>query len=300
MSDRRTLLGAGLAAVSAAMVAPSAHARRRGFDFAMPADNLRAWMKLHTSQAESDLYYWYRCRIDGADPQTGVRALVGYDTLYRFQVRPQGDGTFDVTRWECCIYADKDTNAQLDSFVNPYTSETVRPFHFKEGPMTFRYSLERPYILSNAVVRRTGQPFVMPWTVAGPETWVTNETFVDMPHPLDPARFPNSSTGPRLRFSNIATLRGDLAELENPRVASARCRLSYQATSGWSPWLKMGTRPGFVVLRGQGTKFTDPAILPTQVRAAFERLHPEIFTRDPWREHRIMLLDYAKARADEG
>lgn len=272
-----------------------AHARARPLDLGLPADTLTAWMKLHTSLEETDLYYWYRCRIDAAQVGRPITPLVGYDTLYRFQVRPQPDGTFHVKRWEACIYTDRSTNAVLDRFVNPLTGAEVSPFHFKEGPMTFRYSLEKPYILDNPVIRRSAAPFLMDWTQVGDDLWVTNETFVDMPHPLPPTEFPETSSGPRLIFSNIAVLRGSKAELDDPAVRSAACRLSYQATSGWSPWLRMGGQPGHVVIRGQGAKLGDPALIPAASRAAFERIHPEMFNRDPWADKRIMLLDFAKA-----
>jgi hypothetical protein len=85
--------------------------------------------------------------------------------------------------------------------------------------------------------------------------------------------------------------------LEDEGCVSAVCRLSYQATAGWSPWMEMGQRPGFVIWRGQGVKFSDPALLPAATRAAFERLHPEIFTAMPWQGHKIMLEDYKRERA---
>jgi hypothetical protein len=286
--------------VSAAAVSLSstafARAPKRTLDLSLPADTLTAWMKLHTSLDEADLYYWYRCRIDGAMPGRPIVTLCGYDTLYRFQVRPQPDGVYLVTRWETSFYTNARTDERLDEMVNPFTGELVRPMHFKEGPVTFRYSTQRPYIIGSPIVRSAQEPFALPWVRVGDDVWATNETFVDFSHPLQPEAFPRSSSGKRLMFSNISTIRGSMAELENPSVRSATCRLSYQATSGWSPWLLMGQSPGHVVLRGQGAKFANPADLPAGSRKTFEALHPQVFQRDPWSERKVMLADYGALR----
>lgn len=293
---RREILSLGAAASLVPLLPPAALAAPRPLDFALAEDNLTAWMKLHTSLEETDLYYWYRCRQDLAAPGERIMPFVGYDTLYRFQVRPQSDGSFLVTRWETCVYTDRTTNEVIDEVTNPLSNERVRPFHFKEGPVVFRYSTKRPEIIGSAVVTRSDAPYTLPWVSVGDDVWVTNEAYFAFPHPLQPKEFPKSSSGEILSFSNVSTLRGSRAELEDPAVTSAMCRLSYNATAGWSPWMEMGQRPGFVVWRGQGAKLTDPMLLPKITREAFERIHPEVFTAKPWDGHKIMLEDYKKAR----
>jgi hypothetical protein len=295
---RRTALTLGAALASGVFLPASADAAsRRPLDLRLPADNLRAWMKLHTGLDEGDLYYWYRCRQDLAAPGERIMPFVGYDTLYRFQVRPQTDGTYLVTRWETCIYTDPANDSVLDEVTNPLSGARVRPFHFKEGPVVFRYSTKRPEIVGSPVVARSDAPYVLPWVTLGDDVWVTNEAYFAFPHPLKPSAFPKSSSGEVLTFSNISTLRGSLAELEDERVRSAACRLSYNATAGWSPWMEMGQRPGFVVWRGQGAKLTDVGLLPKATREAFERIHPEIFIAEPWKGHRLMFDEYRKARS---
>jgi hypothetical protein len=139
----------------------------------------------------------------------------------------------------------------------------------------------------------------MPWTVVGDDVWVENATFVSYPHPLAPAQWPKSSSGAVLSFSNISTLRGSMAELEDDSVRRAQCRLSYQATSGWLPWMLMGQVPGSTIWRGQGKKLNGLDEMPGASRAAFERIHPEIFTAQPWSGKKVMFLEYAKARGGD-
>ena len=78
--------------------------------------------------------------------------------------------------------------------------------------------------------------------------------------------------------------------------AAALAAQPAQATSRWLPWMLMGQVPGNLIWRAQGSKFTDPSVIPADSLAAFRRIHPEVFNPVPWTEKRVMYLDYAKQR----
>jgi hypothetical protein len=292
MFSRRGALS-GLAAAS--LVSP-ASAKRVSLDFKNPRDNLTAWMKLHTSLQDGGLWYWYRARLDVAIPSKPVATLCGYDTLYRYNVRKLSDEKFEVMRWECSIYTDAKTNQIIDTLENPFNGRTVRPFHFKEGPVTFHYTPNRPRIVGSPVLGEGDGPFLLDWTVVGDDVWVSNEVFVSFPNLLKPSEWPLESSGEMTTFSNISTLRGSLAALEDPAQNSVNCLYTYQATSRWMPWMLMGPLPGNLIWRAQGAKLVDTAAIPPDSLAAFKRIHPEVFNPVPWTEKRVMYLDYAKAR----
>jgi hypothetical protein len=290
---RRHLLTAGVAAALATDVAGGAQRRRTGrangvTELESPAGQLAAFMKLQTRLTAGRVWYWYRCRLDYAIPDRPIGNLCGYDSLYRFDVQPPAPGSadFTVTRWETSIYTDAATDAPIDLLLDPVDGRRLEPFHFTEGPVAFTHGPRR----------RDGSPFSLRWNSVGDDVWVSLDTFWDFPHPLPPKDWPLASSGERLRFSNSSTLRGSLAELADPRRASATCRLSYQATSGWLPWMQRGATPGHVIWRGQGIKLDSPAAIPRSSRNAFERIHPEIFRDPPWSGKRVMFEEYAKRR----
>jgi len=103
-----------------------------------------------------------------------------------------------------------------------------------------------------------------------------------------------------LHFSNISTVRGSLAEGQDPDVVSARCQYGYQATARWMPWMLMGQTSGHMIWRAHGAKFTDPSALPAASRVLFEQRHPEVFEPTPWDGHRSMYGDFAASRLPAG
>lgn len=284
------------AAAAGSLASPACSANATSLNFDDSGDTLTAWMKLHTRVSDGSLYYWYRARHDMALPGQPIQTLVGYDTLYRYTVKQVADEAYEVTRWETSIYTDPNTNEPADEIYNPYNNRTVRPYHFKEGPVTYLYSRNKPRIIGSAVLGDGDEPFQLDWTVVGDEVWVSNEVFVSYPHPLKPNEWPLESSGDMLTFSNISTLRGSVSAIEDPTTVSAPCYYSYQATSGWLPWMLMGQTPGHTIWRAQGAKFTDPSLVPAASLATFERIHPEIFEDMPWTDRRIMFLSFAADR----
>jgi hypothetical protein len=266
-------------------------AAREVLDLTNSADQVRAWMTLHTRRSTGSVYYWYRCRLDYAVTDQPITPVCGYDSLYRFDVvAPEVPGAaWQVRRWESCIYTDLERFVPIDELRDPLDGRLLRPFHFTEGPMDFRY----------AATRADGRPFSLPWTVVGDDVWASNDTYWDFPHPLPPDRWPRASSGERLRFSNSSTLRGSMAELEDPQLEFAHCRLSYQATAGWLPWMQRGRSAGHVVWRGQGVKLAALEQVPRDSLRAFEQRHPEMLRATPWAGKRIMFEEYARTRGAE-
>ena len=290
---RQVTLGAALLPLVG--VAP---AQAQGaLDLSTPLGTLLAWMKLHTSLEDGDLYYWYRARMDVAQSGEPIGTFIGYETLYRFQVKRLASDSFEVTRWETSVFTDPATNAPVDEMVNPMNGRTIQPFHFKEGPVTFAYTTQRPRIVGSPVIGTGETAFELDWAVVGDDLWASRELFVSFPHPLKPKEWPLESHGEMLHFSNISTVRGSLAEVQDPDVVSARCQYTYQATARWMPWMLMGATPGHMIWRAQGAKFTDPDDLPAASRALFQARHPEVFEATPWEGHRSMYGDFAKTRS---
>ena len=93
-----------------------------------------------------------------------------------------------------------------------------------------------------------------------------------------------------------SSLRGTLAEVENPSIDAVRSDFSYTATSGWLPWMKMGAAPGFVSWAESGRKLLALEEAPPEQLAALRRHHADWFSRpEPWPEFTNMYLQY-KAR----
>jgi hypothetical protein len=302
---RRGLLQfAGATALAGAATAAGAPLRSPPLDLDLdrPADNLLAWMKMRASLEGQDVYFWFTGTLDMAVPGEAIRPIVTVETLILRRSVPRGDGVWHVTDWEASLYRDAVTGAIADELRNPVTGATVRPMHYREGPVTFEYRADaQPQLVGLPTpFERKAAPFRQPWRVVGDDLWMVKDFYIfGQKQWLDIDEFPAETPATPLNVSSIATMHASLAEVLDPSVASTRTRYFYQATSDFLPWMQMGQRPGFVVWHEAGKKLFSLAELPVATRDDLQRIHPVWFNRPvPWEGFTNMYSQYRdRARA---
>jgi hypothetical protein len=272
--DRRSLLGLmGSAAVTTRVAAsPAAPLRPLTLDLSRPEDNLTAWMKMRGSLEGQDVYFWFTGGIDVAIPGEAIRPFVTVETLIlRRTQRIGADGgvpTFHLTDWEASFYRDPDTGEVVDELRNPVTGAMVQPLHYREGPVTFEYTAAR-------------QP-----RLVGLETPFAEKK-----------EFPEETPATPLTVSSIAVMESRLSQVLDPLLSSVPTSYSYQATSDWLPWMKLGQRPGYLVWHENGKKLFSLNELPADSLAALRRLHPVWFNRPvPWEGFTNLFFQYREQR----
>src|SRR5690606_9491883 len=112
-------------------------------DLDKPEDNLTAWMKMRASLESQDVYYWFTGALDLAMPGEPIRPIINVETVILRRTQRLAEYSWHVTDWEASIYRDFASDEIVDEVVNPVTGDKVRPFHYREGPVTFEYSAER-------------------------------------------------------------------------------------------------------------------------------------------------------------
>ena len=269
------------------------------FDFSKPKDNLTAYLKLQSSLANEDVWQWFTGKLDLAVPGQKIVPLIAYDSLVRRRSEKIDESTYHVTSWEATYYKDLETGAFVEELRNPIADRVVRPYHYREGPTKFLFSEQQPRLLTGRdVLPKDGKPFLLPWTVAGNDVWVSRENFIKAPHPMDKAKWPLEAAGDDLITSSHSTHKGLLSDLTNPNLQKAPAEFIYQATSIWLPWMLMGQHSGWTIWRAFGRKLNDPAEIPKASLDILETLHPDIFaTGTPWEDFSLMFFDYQKDRA---
>jgi hypothetical protein len=93
---------------------------------------------------------------------------------------------------------------------------------------------------SSAVPASGAIPFVLPWQVYGDEVLLEWDYAHDYPNPVDPVRFPRSSTGDRINPSEHFTIYTSLSELADTSLPSAHFRAGFSRLSPMWPWMRMG------------------------------------------------------------
>ncbi len=277
-----------------------------GLDLVSPAGQLNAFLKIFVSRRPETIWYWYTGILDAALPGRTVVPLVACDTLIRREVLPQPDGSVAVRTFEANFFRLRDQPQPLEWFDNPLNGRRVEPLHYREGPHFLVLSDRAPKFVAghdpaqiriSTADRAASPPLALRWQRAGSQLWVTRETYSDAPHPLDPSVWRLESSGARQSGGSFANYFADAAQVTEPTRDRVDCGFAYQAIFGWWPWLLMGQAPGQLFWRAQGRKLATVADVPSQSRAGFEKLHPQIFASGlPWTEPASMWRDFPRLR----
>lgn len=260
-------------------------------------ETLTAFMKLHTSLAEEDVYYWYSGTYDGNIIGKTLKPILGFESIIKRRVSIPKPGVYHVKTWEASYYHALNALSPIDSeFINPLDGNSIKPFHYKEGPTTFEYSSSAPRIVGSDIsIAQEGQHFEMPWQMSGDSLWTQRETFIDIPHiwpEEERAVRPSEVSADRLRFSSISSHFGLMSEIMDDSLKRASSFFNYQATTDFLPWFKLSAEPGCMIWRANGAKISSLDEIPDEVIQGFQSIHPEIFDDVPWTKFRNLWEDY--------
>lgn len=297
---RRGVIGlsaAGLLATSAYAAVESTSRQRQPIDLSSPAGNVTAYLKLRASTETRDVLMWFTGRLDLVIPGMSVQPIIDVESLILRRTERLGELSWTVTDWEAALYRPLGESRYLEpgeTVRNPHTGLEVTPYHYTEGPVRFRFSDREPRIVgSRDILPNTGKPFSYPWRIVNNDLWMTKSSYIRVPHWLSPEEFPQESSGKELVVATHSSLRGSLADIEDPQVTTVRSDFAYSATSSWLPWMKMGQTPGMVSWAEAGRKLLDLGEAAAAQIEMVRRVHPHWFARpEPWSEFTNMYLQY--------
>lgn len=311
LTRRRALAGVGSAALaagtlrsgsaSAAEPATARASRRAPLDLATPVGNVTAYLKMRASIETQDVFFWFGGRLDLAVPGEPLRPIIEVASLILRRTERVGDLAWNVIDWEASMYRhlDGDWLAPDEEIVNPHTGRKVRPLNYREGPVRFRFTDQEPRILgSRDVMPNTGKPFNYPWKVVAGDLYMVKSSYIRAPNWLSPVDWPLESSGKDVVVAAHSSLKARLADVQDPKVASAPTDFAYTATSGWLPWMQMGPTPGHVVWAESGKKLFSLDEAPADQVQRLREVHPTWFARpEPWPEFTNMYLQYRERHA---
>jgi hypothetical protein len=262
MPSRRLMLGAGAASVAAALTATATKAKtapaaaREPARFDDPVWNREAAARLQADTNGEQVYGHCSGVVTGVRPGEAVRALCGFEVFSTIRVLRQSDGSYQRMTKETIFYTDPASGEILDEWDNPYTGERVRVVDVANDPYNWIIaSTLQPPALPGVVT--TGQatqgdkPYLMKWSVFGPDTVVVTEDFHGyFRNLLDPVKWPRESAGPMVQSSELFRYFISLAVLENPANTHVPHNGSWVRIQPWLPWMLMGQMPGHIMYDG--------------------------------------------------
>lgn len=288
MNRRETLHGGfGLAALLGALpgtslgAAPRATAPTAGgragaapsltgplIDLTTPDGNVLAMARMtgDTDTARTK-HGWYEGRLVGVRPGEAARDLCGIFGMSSQRLTPlEGKPGWLLLQKECGFFTDLATGRVLEKWTNPYTNETLEPFHIanesvsREIEPVVRDSRFYDTVAGSEPKQR---PFVLPWRVAGDRAFVEQSVHVWANNPLDPKQWPRESAGERIQVSDMLSYNLRLGDLQDPALTSFEYWGHWVHHRPWQPWMLMGQAPGHCLY----SAFTGSARTPEHVPA---------------------------------
>jgi hypothetical protein len=199
----------------------------------------------------------------------------------------KGDGYRSVSR-EIMMYLDPETNAVLDTWNNPFTGEAVAVMHVANDPVNMR-AVRYEADAGEVSARRYGDMLAF-----GSEI----PLFYDNPLGGDFQQYVGGTYHAMEIFNNFYPAK-DLLET-NRRVE--RSILGWTRVAQWLPWMRMGSKPGLMVINATGTSTFDAGEIPDQLRAVLDERYPTYFQPPPLddsRENETSWTVFRKALAEQ-
>ncbi|MFT7286162.1 MAG: hypothetical protein ACI87W_000266 [Halieaceae bacterium] len=238
-------------------------------DFSDPVDAIRAHVKMVGSLAEETVVSFYRLNIYADTGSGNFVPLFTMNNLLIDKWTPHANNTYEMRKYEAGYYSPIDSYEPLVQFNNPITGAETPVVNFRLGPVPRRYTPDRFYVMAY-------DPNPLPLEVIGDRVFLATQSIESSPMPG------GGENAPTMYTNSFMTFSAQLADVQNPGMASVPAHAQLQNKNAYTPWMKMGNTPGGTVVRGYGTKVASLDNLPRGVLEGFRKHIPEILDTDSW------------------
>jgi Protein of unknown function (DUF1838) len=241
--------------ISAMLVAATLTMPALAVDTTSAAGQLDTYIRMRGSNDGKDVFanWWVTvfAVMPGEKPRP-IFKLDGYN-VGRFAKLPDGSAQL-ITR-EVAYYKDLASGQIMAEWQNPFTNEKNAVMQVANDPVNSRYAAPK-----------AGEAGRLPFRVSGNDVMLLLDVPLAYPNALLPAEFPAESSGPTYFASEHFSFFSRAADLDDAKQASVPLVYQWNRTGPWLPWMKMGTRPGYLLYSGHGKKFMSFDELPADVR----------------------------------
>lgn len=238
-----------------AVVAACALSPAMAVDTTSATGQLDTYMRMRGTNDGKDVFanWWVTvfAVVPGEKPKP-IFKMDGYN-VGRFAKLPDGSAQL-ITR-EVAYYKDMATGQIMSEWTNPFTNEKNAVLQVANDPVNSRYAAPK-----------AGEAGRLPFRVSGNDVMLLLDVPLAYPNALLPAEFPAESSGPTYLASEHFSFFSRASDLDDNKQTSVPLVYQWNRTGPWLPWMKMGTRPGYLLYSGHGKKFMSFDELPADVR----------------------------------
>ncbi len=222
-----------------------------------PEDNLKAFVKMRASLKEGEevVYYWTGT-IYSFVPGERSKELFGMEAYSIAKTKKTLTG-YEMTTREVALYTDLETGQYLKRWYNPLIKDTVDVLHVWNDPVNQTFNLKSKY-----------GDWGVPTTKLGADRVCFNsDIFLLYPSPLKVAEYPENSRSDNYQACELFQFFCSEKELNNKKN-SAYAEISWSRMSDYLPWMRMSSKPGYLVYQCRGHKIMNGAFeaLPQRVQ----------------------------------
>ncbi len=235
-------------------------------DLSNPADNLDAFVKMRASldTNEVTVYYWTGRIYSYIDGERG-KPLFDLEAMNIAIIKKDGNDYKMLTR-EAAIYRDINTGKIIEKWYNPFISDTVDVVHVWNDPVNQTYALKGRFGDWGVPYKKMGNGRVAMYS----------DIFLLYPSPLPVKDFPENSRSDQYQAAELFQFFLDEKQLLNPKTKNIYSEVGWTRVSDFLPWMRMGSKPGYLVYQCRGYKTNGGfETIPQEFRSYILKHKPE-------------------------
>ncbi len=262
-----------------------------GIDLTDSAENFDSFMRTRGDLSGEEVVYYWSGSIYSFVPGERSRHLFEADGFNIGRLEEYDNGYMLLTR-EVFVYRDPETGEILNDWYNPFTEDTVDIVHVWNNPV------------NSYMPREDGDwQFSMPYTILpnGNVSW-NLDILLAYPSALPVDTFPEFSCSNLYQGAELFHFFVDEEDLENESLTSVPCNMSWTRFGQWLPWMRMGSRSGYIVYHCAGSKLPGGFdALPEDLKSLVIEEHPEFAEApDEWVSPNETSWSYFRKLLDSG
>jgi hypothetical protein len=226
--------------------------------------SMAAYQKMRGDTKGADTFTDWQVTIYAVEPGKKAVPIMRLDGFNVGRFAKQAEPGFQWISREVAYYRDLKTGKLLTEWDNPITGQKNSVLQVINDPVNSKF----------AATAAPGQP-MLPWNIRGDDVFLKMDIPLMYPNALQPADYPDESSGPMYIASEHFLFFMKTKDFLDEKLTSIPLSYAWTRTGPWLPWMKMGSRPGYLLYSGQGKKLKSIDEMDSLVRETTMKLHPD-------------------------
>lgn len=198
-------------------------------------------------------------------PGQKAKVLCGFE-MFNVSRFIKTDTSYLMLSREVGLYTDLKTGEVLETWYNPFTSDTNEVMHVFNDPVNQNLTFQGPR-----------KPHFNFEPVGNNRMTMNSDFFLLYPSPLPKSQFPEHSRSEMYQAAELYSFFFEGKDIVNPDVSGIYSEVSWTRISDFLPWMNMGSREGYLVYSCRGYKASSIDEIPAPIVGYVRRFNHVFF-----------------------